>query len=255
MKPYLPLSVFVCAGIALLAYGPIAQFADYHNFADQRTFAGIPRAADVLSNVAFAVVALWGVAYLRRARSWGYALFVISLLLTAIGSAFYHLAPDDSRLVWDRIPIALACAGLLAGVRAESLGHHDDRRDTLLLAILAVGSVLWWKATGDLRPYLLIQSLPLILVPLWQWLYRAAPERRIAFGAAIALYMFAKFAELNDHAIYNWAGIVSGHTIKHLVSACAAAIVVGELRGRVFLALYRDARLAGQYSTDPFATR
>ena len=114
MKPYLPLSVFVCAGIALLTYGPIAQFADYHHFADQRTFAGIPRAADVLSNVAFGVVALWGVAYLRRAQSWGYALFVISLLLTAIGSAFYHLAPDDSRLVWDRIPIALACAGLLA---------------------------------------------------------------------------------------------------------------------------------------------
>src|SRR5688572_26877625 len=67
MKPYLPLSVFVCVGLAFVASGPIAQFADYHHFADQRTFAGIPRAADVLSNVAFGVVALWGVAYLRRA--------------------------------------------------------------------------------------------------------------------------------------------------------------------------------------------
>ncbi|MDM5181921.1 hypothetical protein PO883_32625 [Massilia sp. DJPM01] len=32
--------------------------------------------------------------------------------LTAFGSSWYHLAPDDTRLVWDRLPIALACVSL-----------------------------------------------------------------------------------------------------------------------------------------------
>ena len=90
---------------------------------------------------------------------------VASLFLTAIGSAFYHLDPSDMRLVWDRLPIALACAGLLAAVRAETHSHRSDALTTFLLAVAAVLSVMWWDITQDLRPYLLIQTLPLVLIP------------------------------------------------------------------------------------------
>src|SRR3954468_11123862 len=101
------------AGLGLLAWGPIAQLAHYHEFADQRSAWGIPHAIDVLTNIAFAVVgawALWGARAVQPApEARARAVFFVSLLLTAAGSGWYHWAPDNARLVFDRIPIALAC--------------------------------------------------------------------------------------------------------------------------------------------------
>lgn len=235
-------SLITCgAALAVAANGPIAQCPDYHRFADQRTLAGVPHALDVLSNVGFAAVALAGAAHVARGRPSGYALFVVSLLLTAFGSAFYHLDPNDARLVWDRLPIALACAGLLLGVRAESRGRRENPLATFALALVAAASVYWWNLTGDLRPYLLLQALPLVLIPMWQWIHQAPRERRVAFGIAIGLYVLAKAAELGDHAIYETAGLVSGHTLKHLLASLGAAVIVFNLNGGVIFGLYRDA--------------
>ena len=54
---WVPSAVTIVASLALLAYGPIHQFADYHSFADQRVWLGVPRAGDVLSNVGS--VSMW----------------------------------------------------------------------------------------------------------------------------------------------------------------------------------------------------
>jgi hypothetical protein len=238
----LPLAITAVTSIGLLAYGPIAQFVDYHSFADGRVMLGVPHAGDVLSNAGFAIVGIWGLERLYRARRHppgraglpGYVLFCLSLMLTALGSTFYHLAPDDARLVWDRLPIATACAGLLAGVRAEASPRRHELLATAILTAAAVASVLWWQVTdrageGDLRPYLLIQALPLVLIPVWQWTSHAAVTRRIAFGVAILLYVAAKIAELNDHVLYSALGFISGHTLKHLLATMAAAVIVGEI--------------------------
>ncbi len=230
------LTLIICA--AFLLYGPIAQFADYHRFADQTRFAGIAHAGDVLSNLGFAVVAAWGWWRLRplfcasgQPGQYGYGLFLAGLLMTAIGSSYYHLAPDDARLVWDRLPIALSCAGLLAAVRAECGISNNEGRETLVLAVLAIASVLWWRVTdlqgaGDLRWYLLFQILPLVLIPLWQAVACAPRARRRAVVAAIILYAAAKLAELYDHQLLAVLGIVSGHTLKHLLATIAAALLL-----------------------------
>ena len=230
---HLPLAVTVALAAALVAHGPIAQFAHYHEFADRSVLMGVPHAADVLSNLAFAAVAVWGLLRVRPMRI-GYLLFLGALLLTAFGSALYHLAPDDAALVWDRLPIALACAGLLAAVRAECVTALHEKRDVVLLGMFASFSVGWWQFTGmfgagDLRPYLLLQILPLVLIPLWQWIYRAPRRDRIAFASALALYAVAKVAEVYDHQVLAALGVVSGHTIKHLLAAGAAAVIVGRL--------------------------
>lgn len=248
MKPFLhflaPLiTLALCA--ALLAHGPIAQLDHYHEFADQSVMLAIPHAADVLSNLGFALVAAWGLWRLwpmRRhaalAAGWhGYLLFLAGLALTALGSSFYHLAPDNARLVFDRLPITLACAGLLAALRAESLAKRSSTRDAIALALFGVASVAWWAWTdragaGDLRPYLLLQGLPLILIPVWQAVYKAPGTDRIAFGAALLLYVLAKAAEVNDHALLALLGVVSGHTLKHLLAAGAAGLIVARLAGR-----------------------
>jgi hypothetical protein len=245
MKRWIPTTVMVIAAAAMLLHGPIAQLDHYHEFADARALFGLPNAADVLSNIGFAIVALWGFAALRGQRdhpqlaaAWpGYCLFLGAIFLTAFGSSFYHLAPDNGRLLFDRLPIALACAGLLAAVRAET---HDARSKWFLPALIAaaVASVLWWSVTetwdaGDLRPYLLLQGAPLVLIPLWQWIDRSPRADRIAFGIAILLYALAKVFELEDHAVFDALGFMSGHTIKHLLSVAAAAVLVGNVVWRV----------------------
>ena len=240
----LPAAVVAVAAAALAIHGPIAQYADYHDFADQRAWLGIPNALDVLSNLGFAAIGIYGLGrtWPRRNESalapgWpGFGLFLASLVLTALGSAFYHLDPDNARLVWDRIPIALACAGLLAGVRARVAPGANGARLAGMLALGAIASVFWWYATGfdgsgDLRPYLLLQASPLVLIPLWQWVYDAPRADRIAFAIALGLYVAAKATELLDHQLFTYLHWVSGHTLKHLLATAAAGVIVAWLTG------------------------
>lgn len=246
LLPTVPLLVTLSVVLAMLLYGPIAQPPHYHDFADKRSAFGLPNAADVLSNAGFFLVGLWGLLRLWQARrrpvlatGWpGYCLFLVALMLTAVGSGYYHLAPDDARLVWDRLPIALTGAGLLAAVRAESRPRANNAIAITLLMLAAVLSVLWWHLTaqngnGELRPYLLMQIMPLLLIPLWQGIYDAARADRIAFGFAILLYVAARAAELCDHQLLALIGWASGHTIKHLLATAAAAVLTGQLVRRV----------------------
>lgn len=244
--PLLPTALTLAATLALVFYGPIAQLAHFHDFADTRGAGGIANAADVLSNIPFALVGLWGLARLATAREhpalsrgWtGYMLFFAALVLTAIGSSWYHLAPDNTRLIFDRLPIALASAGLLAAVQAETTRLRSSLFSTVMLSAAAIASVGWWAWTdhilvGDLRFYLLLQAGPVVLIPLWQWIYRAPKSDRIAFALAIGCYVLAKGAELADHQILATLGMVSGHTLKHLLAALGAAIVASQVTRRM----------------------
>jgi hypothetical protein len=236
-----PGGLVILIAAAMLLHGPIAQLEHYHEFADSRPLFGLANAGDVLSNIGFALVGLWGLWALRDqhhhpllASAWpGYRLFLAGLVLTAFGSAFYHLAPDDGRLVWDRLPIALACAGLLAGAYADTHDSPRSRSLPVVLTAVAISSVLWWSITDDLRPYLLLQGAPLVLIPLWQAIRGSPRQDRIAFGAAIFLYLLAKVAELNDHAIFDALDFASGHTLKHMLAIVASVVLTANLVRRV----------------------
>lgn len=223
------------AVLALLIHGPIPQLADYHAFAAQAPWLGLPHGADVWSNLGFGMVGVWGWRRLGqtvpRPGQAGYQLFAASLVLTALGSSWYHLAPDDARLVWDRLPIALACAGLLYGSWADTCLPLGWRGPALAgLGLAAVASVGWWASQGDLRPYLLLQGLPLVLIPLWQWQHPSPSPERQGFGVAILLYLMAKGAELRDHALLALThGLLSGHTLKHLLATAAALLILASI--------------------------
>ncbi|MGY4223705.1 hypothetical protein ACVMIH_001066 [Bradyrhizobium sp. USDA 4503] len=248
-KPWMKLApTIITIGIiaAFAVHGRIAQPAHYNDFADHSAIFGISHAADVLSNAGFALVAIWGWLALRPHRNsdqlrtgWpGYRLFLIGLFLTAFGSAFFHLAPGNGRLTWDMLPIALAGAGLLVGVRGDTRPESKTNIEAIVLGLYAAASVAWWVHTdrhgaGDLRPYLLLQVLPLILIPLWQSIYRAPRADRIAFAAAMMLYVLAKISEVLDHQIANTLHFVSGHTLKHLLATAATAAIVWGLTRRI----------------------
>ena len=213
--------------LAMVAYGPIAQPDHYHHFADQRTLFGLANAGDVLSNIGFLLVGGFGLlrwrgADARVAGHGAYGVFFAALALTAAGSAWYHLAPGDGRLVWDRLPIALACAALLAG----ELARVFKARWLIPLCVFGAASVGFWSLTGDLRPYLLVQVAPLVLIPALHWQVHASMARRTAFVVAIALYVMAKMFELADATAMSALQVISGHTLKHLLATAAAAVLV-----------------------------
>ena len=236
---HLPTLITLVVGIALLAHGSITQWANYHDFADQTLWHGIPHAMDVMSNLGFALAGAIGLILLRRRAASkpeisdaAYAAFCISLLVTSLCSSYYHLAPDDARLFWDRLPIATACASLLIAVRAEVMPQLGKKRfllELLALNAAAIASVWWWQVTADLRPYLALQILTLTLIPLWQWTYPCTARKRWIFLGAIALYVLAKATEIHDLAILHQLGWISGHSLKHVLAAGAGLLIISGL--------------------------
>lgn len=239
-------------GVALLLPA-IPQSSDYHDFADQRSFWGIPNFNDVVSNVAFIISGYAGLALLFRLYTSPtqqvfdnilgcipYALLFVSVIAAGFGSTYYHWSPDNDRLMWDRLPIAVSIVSLLSAMFTDRISVKLGLWILLPLIALAVTSVLYWYRTelqgaGDLNLYIVTQfySIALIL-----WLSLRFPSR-YTHGTyvlhVIALYAAAKIVEILDAQILIWSNyIVSGHTLKHLIAALAAYRIVQMLRGRKF---------------------
>ena len=227
--------------IAALALPAMEQPASYHAFADQRALAGIPHAADVLSNLGFAFAALagaWLLHGLDRVRVDGAAralaaLFFIGLACTALGSAWYHWAPADAGLAWDRLGMSVAFAGLL-GLAVQS--RVDDTCGWLAAAALLVAaplSIAVWRVTGNMLPWAVLQAGGMLLVVALAWLPARAGALPLSLGTVIALYALAKLLELSDLDIFVASGdLVSGHSLKHLAAAFAAWPVLRALLAR-----------------------
>ena len=238
---WLALTTLVAA-VVLWVHGPIAQWPDYHAFADRRAWLGLPNAANVLSNLPFLAIGAWALWRLRLAPAASPSLgawraLAAAVALTAIGSAMYHWDPSNGSLVGDRMPIAWACAAIAAAFLGERVATHWSR-PRMLAAALAVATLsvaFWWLTEraghGDLRLYLFVQMLPMLLVPLGLGL-RLAPTTPTAtpasaWWAVLALYAAAKLVELADQPIYAALGGLSGHTLKHLFAAAGAAWLLG----------------------------
>ncbi len=230
-----------CAAALLAAWWapPLHQHAHIHDFADQRLLWGIPCALDVLSNLPFALVGVLGLRFLGRLPAGALppvqlrlsALFFAGLILTAAASAWYHLRPDDAGLAVDRLGMAVAFAGLLGLLVATQV---SARAGSVLGATLMVaGPLAAWLClrTGNVLPWALLQFGGMVLVVALAWRAPAGPGLRVAWGWVIAAYAVAKVVEVGDHAIFEaTGGWLSGHTLKHLVAACAAWPVIAALR-------------------------
>ena len=95
--------------ICFLIVPPIAQDPLYHVFADGRTLHNVPNFWNVVSNIPFFIVALYGIKALHARRAFiepweriAFCTFLAGTAAVGVGSVYYHLRPDDARLVWDR---------------------------------------------------------------------------------------------------------------------------------------------------------
>jgi hypothetical protein len=207
------LSVTAAAAF-LIVVPPIVQDESYHLFADGRMILGIPNFWNVVSNLPFATVGILGLWKLRGPVN---RVLFTGLLLTCFGSAYYHWAPTDSRLIWDRLPMTLVFMAFLTPLLSEGIGSRTTVRLHLVLLVCGTGSVLWWSITNDLRPYLPVQFGPMLFLLL---ILRFTQGRRYLW-AVIGLYALAKTPELSDRAIFSVLP-VSGHSWKHALAALAA---------------------------------
>ncbi|HZP36169.1 MAG TPA: alkaline phytoceramidase [Methylomirabilota bacterium] len=240
------LAVAAVAVAALLP--PIPQDPAYHRLADARRWLGVPNAANVLSNAGFVLVGALGLAFVIRSplgegpvprpgNRWPYAVFFGGLVLTGIGSAYYHWAPGNPRLAWDRLPLAITIVGLLDAVVAERIGPRVALRLLGPLVVLAALSVGYWAWTeqggaGDLRAYAVVQFFPLLAIPLMLWWLPSPQGGGAGLLAAAAIYALAKVAERMDAWIFSVTRVVSGHTLKHLLAAGAGFAVLMMLERR-----------------------
>lgn len=210
----------------LLAYGPIAQDPGYHLFADQRTLLAIPHFGDVVSNLPFVLLGLAGI--LRPGVARDFKVFFLGIALTGVGSAYYHLDPNNRTLVWDRLPMTLAFMALMAALIRERVGDPLGRRLLWPLVGLGAASVALWVLSGDLRAYALVQFYPLLTAGL-MLLLLPGPSTS-TYWLALGCYGAAKIAELLDRPILSANGLVTGHNLKHLLAALGAWWVLRMLR-------------------------
>ena len=224
--------------ILALVLPPFAQPQGYHDFADKRAWLGIPNYGDVASNVMFLVVGLVGLAAMHTpsvramesAPRHAYALMFLGLVFTAFGSGYYHWAPSDARLVWDRLPMTVVFMPLLAATYAERLRWRSDL-PLLVLTLLGVGSVVYWKLSDNLMPYLIAQGGAILLILLALALLPTSWTGRRMLLPALACYAVAFVCEKLDMAIFRLTtGIISGHTIKHLAAAAAFYFILRMLQ-------------------------
>lgn len=234
-------------GILAVAWPAMPQPLSYHAFADCRTIFGVPNFLNVLSNLPFFIAGAWGLALIWRGggafidgrEQLPYLVFFLGALLTCFGSAYYHAAPDNPRLVWDRLPMTLGFAGLVAAAVAERVDLRLGLRSLWPLLAVGVITVIWWYGTerigrGNLIPYAAYQTWSIVVIVL---LIAAFPALRYTHGHLLAWaagwYGLAKVFETFDLQIYRLlGGTVSGHTIKHVLASFAVFAIVRQLRLR-----------------------
>lgn len=233
----------IAAFFALVA--PIPQDPAYHAFADNRTMLGIANFWNVMSNLPFLVVGLWGMLHVFRhgqaacmpGLELAYIVFFAGIFLTAFGSGYYHLRPANDPLVWDRLPMTIGFAGLFSIIVGEFVSVRVGRAILIPLLVLGAFSVEYWAYTeargaGDLRAYAVVQFLPMMLIPVILLTHQPLIGAVRYYWIMLMFYVLAKLVEFLDTSIYAAGGLISGHSLKHLFAAGAAATLLYALMQR-----------------------
>lgn len=224
--------------LAAFVLPAVPQAPSYHDFADHRPLLGIANFLDVVSNIGFLLVALLGfrvvfrtpTAFALAGERIPYLVFFAGMLLTAIGSAYYHLAPDNERLFWDRLPMTIAFMSLLAAQVADRLSVHAGLVLLAPMLLLGAASVLYWRATeqagvGNVLPYGILQAYTVLMLFLVTWLYPSRYTRGRDLYWVFTAYVVAKLFELFDRQVLALGHVIGGHAIKHLAAALGGLVI------------------------------
>lgn len=234
-KKFILVAVGVAATLVLYSFGRIPQDVSYHFFADTEALAGVSNFWNVMSNVPFLAVgafALWRIPRLvERECLVAYIVISVAIALVGLGSAYYHYAPSNEALLWDRLPMTVAFMALFSMLLEERVFISHKSISLWFLVSCGIAAAFYWSWTeangrGDLRPYAVVQFLPVILMPLIMALFTKKYLSNYLLLCAFAWYLVAKALEHYDHQIQSVLVIVGGHPLKHIAAAISALCVV-----------------------------
>ncbi len=223
----------IAAIITMGFRAPISQDLSYHSFADVRLMFGIANFWNVASNLGFVMVGFMGLYQLFVTRrlmivaqvKTAYSVFFIGVALVVLGSGFYHFAPSNATLIWDRLPMTVAFMALLSMVFAEFLSVVWARRSLWPLLGVGLASAVYWyygelHGVGDLRAYVLVQFLPVVLIVLLLIFGQNVFNAASGYAWLLASYVLAKACEHFDAPIFQIThGVMAGHALKHVLAA------------------------------------
>jgi hypothetical protein len=230
-------AILALAGI--LSRDPIAQDVSYHLFVDTREIWSIPNFWNVVSNLPFVLVGLLGLYKLKFPdklkviddTSIAYILLFFGTFLVGFGSGYYHLAPDNQTLVWDRLPMTIAFMALFSIIISEFISLRSGKALLLPLILAGILSVVYWhfseiRGEGDLRFYALVQFYPILAIPIILVCFRSKCTHVYAYWWLLLAYIAAKLFEHFDGEVYNILGFISGHSLKHLSAALGMYVLL-----------------------------
>jgi len=250
----------VTAAAALLLPA-VPQPLDYHDFADQRAAFGIDNFLDVASNGAFLLTGFAGLFVVFSGRSrfeipaerWPWAAFFLGMLLTAAGSGWYHLAPDNESLFWDRLPMTIAFMGLVSSQVVDRISVRAGLALLGPMLLVGLASVVYWIATermgaGNVLPYALLQGYSVVVLLILAVLHRSRYTRGNDLYLIFGWYLLAKVLEFLDAEVLAYSQVVSGHTLKHVAAAVAGLVACRMLMKRTLAEAERPRPEHGQAS-------
>ncbi len=224
--------------IAAFVLPAVHQPLEYHDFADHRHVFGVDNFLDVVSNAGFLVFGLSGLFIVASGRGnfalpaerWPYAVFFTGLTLTALGSAYYHLAPDNETLFWDRLPMTIAFMGLVASQIVDRINVRAGLALLLPMLLLGAASVIYWRISermgaGNVLPYAILQGYSVLILLLLTMFSPSRYTRGSDIYWVFGWYVLSKLLETFDGEVLALAHVVSGHTLKHLAAALAGCAV------------------------------
>jgi hypothetical protein len=233
--------------ITLLFIGPIPQDVSYHHFADQRNYFNIPNFFNVITNGPFLIIGFYATVWLSKTNKvcfysqseiLPYLIYFVSVAFIAIGSGYYHWNPNNSTLVFDRLPMTIAFMSFLSLIIAERINLKLGLNSLVPLIFFGIASVVYWYLTaihghGDLRPYALVQFYPMLAIPWILIVYPAQYTEQRFLWFSLLYYILAKLCEWQDRFIYQiLEHVVSGHALKHLMAAMATYCIFLYLKKR-----------------------
>ncbi|MGN6645631.1 MAG: ceramidase domain-containing protein [Cytophaga sp.] len=226
--------ITLVTGILVFSLVPaIPQDQHYHAFANEQSIASIPNFYNVVSNAGFILSGIWGLGLLqKRHLSPMSFLMLIGMILTGLGSAYYHYEPNNETLLWDRLPMTLVFTSFFAEIYARYFGTRQAMRVWIGALVTGIVSVFYWQYTelhgcGDLRLYALVQFLPVLLIAVICFSHgKMNKYMHTPLAIIFICYLVAKFFEHHDHTVFAETQWISGHPIKHVLASFATAGIV-----------------------------
>lgn len=228
--------IFITTALIVTTYflPNMPQDMQYHNFADSRAFLLIPNFTNVLSNIFFVLVGVYGLRlssnpkyFVDDLEKYPFIVLFAGLVFTGFGSAYYHWNPNNLTLFWDRASMTIVASGFTAVFLGDRISPKFGLFLLWPLVVVGIASVVYWELSevthhGDLRFYYFVSYYPIILLPFFLLFYPSRYTGNYYLIEAVLLYALAKITETFDKQIFTFThNTISGHTIKHLLAAAA----------------------------------